>query len=643
MKSTDPNAAFQSAEKAIARGDWQGARRAYGRVLKSMPKDWRGYYRAGLLEAGGRHYKFAEKALARALALSTDNVQVAANLAQVYLLTDRPAEAVDLIEPVAAKAPNSPDIQRHLGIAYQETGRLDLAETAYCRAMELGSSDPVVLNNRAVVLRALGRPVEAIGLLERLRGQGDDRLETLNNLGNLYRTVGRNRESAEIFALALKRTPLSTHLHRNLALLNRDSGQIDIGITAARRAAVIDPSDMDGIVIMAEMLEHRADLDNARRLTSRAVIGAPDSSDAAALSARVHRRLGDCQSALRVLESSPARSGDGPGEHKLLFELAQVEQVLGDYEKAFQTLVDANHRQLAAMPAGRVDPRRVFEQVGALGQMIDTIDPTEFMTDVPGNCHEAPIFLVGFPRSGTTLLDQVLDSHPSVVVLEERPLVTGMIARMKSAGYVYPDDLPCLDGAMLEQLREGYLEDRDSYVLVPKGSVFVDKMPLNIVHAALIHRVFPNARFILALRDPCDVCLSCFMQSFDLNDWMAVFTDIGGTARLYGAVFDLWHRTADKLKLDHHIVRYEDLISDMRGTVSQAVQFLGFEWDDRMSAFHEHARHRGHLATPSHSQVTQPVYAHAVGRWKRYGVAMDEIALILESRRSALGYGDRYD
>ena len=640
MKPTDPNAAFKLAERAVVRGDWPGARRAYGRVLKSMPKDWRGYYRAGLLEAGGGHYQRAERALARALALSRDNAQVAANLAQVYLLTDRPTEAIELIAPIAATAPNSPDIQRQLGIAYQDLGRFDLAEAAYGRAMELGSTDLGVLNNRAVVLQALGRPVDAIGLLEHLRRQGDDRLETLNNLGNLYRVVGRNAKSAETFALALKRTPLSTHLHRNLALLNRDNGEIEAGIAAARRASVGDPGEMDGLVIMAEMLEHRADLDDAMRLTGRATVGAPENADATALLARVHRRNGDSEAALRILGDALAASGDGSGKHKLLFEAAQSEQALGHYYKAFQTLRDANLQQISAMPAGRVDPARVFEQVRALGEMIDTIESSEFVVDGPGNSNETPVFLVGFPRSGTTLLDQVLDSHPSVVVLEERPLVTGMIDRVKSNGYLYPQDLPRLDDAFLDDLRGGYLRERDSYVDVQAGSVFIDKLPLNIVHAALIRRVFPKARFILALRDPCDVCLSCFMQSFELNDWMAVFTDIDATARMYEAVFDLWHRTAEKLRLDHHIVRYEDLIADLRHTASSTMHFLGLEWDDRMAAFHEHARRRGHLATPSHSQVTQPVYAHAIRRWKRYGAAMDDIALILEPSRLALGYGD---
>ncbi|MDG2284382.1 MAG: sulfotransferase, partial [Alphaproteobacteria bacterium] len=586
------------------------------------------------------HYDFAEKAFARAQALSPDNAQIGANLAQIYLLTGRPAAAAELLEAVALKAPDSADVQRQLGMAYQELDDLKRADVAFRQAMELGAGDHGLLNNRAVILQSLGRPMEAIEHLELICRKGDDRFETLNNLGNLYRTVGRTQKAAELLAKALTRAPLNFHIHRNLALLKRESGDFLAGMAAARRAAICEPGSMDGLLILSEMFEHRADLAKAKRLLLRTLVGAPDNADAVALLARVHRRGGNAETALQCLEFGLSNVGDRPGRYKLLFESAQAEQSLGRHDKAFEALITANQNQISMMPPGRVDPERAFERVKALKDVMERACWPDINAAASVEPGRTPIFLVGFPRSGTTLLDQVLDSHPSVVVLEERPLVAAMISRLKSAGYAYPDDLPVLDIAMLDELRAGYFLERDTLVDVPEDHVFVDKMPLNIVHAALILRVFPEAKFLLALRDPCDVCLSCFMQSFELNDWMAVFTDIDATARLYDAVFDLWFQTAEKLNADHHVVRYEDLISDLRGTASAAIGFMGLEWDDRMAAFHEHAKDRAHLSTPSHSQVTQPVYTHAVQRWKKYGAAMDNVTRILKSRRSSLGYGD---
>jgi tetratricopeptide (TPR) repeat protein len=647
MKPVNFDAVFKSAETAAARGDWEGARRRYGKALKAAPRDWRGYYQAGLLEARAGNYAIAAKALERARGLAGDNLQVIANLAQIYLLTGKPADAVPLLEAVAAAAPETADVQRQLGTAYQALGRLAEAETAYGRAIALGQRDPVVFNNQAVLLQAQGRIPEAIELLEsarrRLGNGGDGGVEILNNLANLYTAIGHTGKAVDIYALALRQDPLNVHPHRNLALLYRDLGHAIAADNAAHRAAVADPARVDGLVIAAELLEHRADLDTARRLAGYARVGAPDNVEALCLVARTHRRAGDPAAALEILATAGDPLGDRPGAHKAWFEAAQAEQALGRLDRAFAALVTANRRQLRAMPPGKVDPARAFARVRSLGVMLDDAEPA-MLAGPPrergrGLDHRAPVFLVGFPRSGTTLLDQILDSHPLVRVLEERPLVTGMIGRLKAAGHAYPEALASLDDATLDTLRAGYFADRDRHIDVGADTVFIDKMPLNITDAALIRRVFPDARFLLSVRDPCDVCLSCFMQAFELNDWMAVFTDLDATARLYGAVFDLWFRTAAKLDLDHHVVRYEDLTADLRGTAAAAMRYLGLDWDDRMAAFHVHARQRGHLATPSHAQVTQPVYRHAVNRWRRYGAVMDEAARILEPYRLILGYG----
>lgn len=638
MKSMTFETAFKSAEAAAARGDWETARRHYRKYLKVMPRDWRGFYQAGLLEARAGHYEIAARALERARGLAADNPQVTANLAQVYLLNGQPGDALPLLEAVAAAAPGEADVQRRLGATYQELGRLTEAEQAYRRAMDLGQRDAGLFNNLAVLLQAQGRIGEAIELLENARQANGDGVEILNNLANLYTAIGQTDRAMAIFARAVGQEPLNVHPHRNLALLHRDLGNGDAALDAAHRAAVAKPDSADGLVIAAELLEHRAELDGAGRIVGYALAAAPDSLDAHCLVARIRRRSGDPMAALDSIDAAIAWLSDRPGAHKLRFEAAQAEQALGRFDRAFTALVTANRHQLEATPPGKVDPNRAFERVRALESMLDGLDAKMFAAPSGRGDPGSPVFLVGFPRSGTTLLDQILDGHPRVQVLEERPLVTGMIGRLVAAGHQYPGDLPSLDDATLDALRTGYFKDRGHHIEVAPGSVFIDKMPLNITDAALIRRVFPDARFLLSLRDPCDVCLSCFMQAFELNDWMAVFTNLEDTARLYGAVFDLWFRMVDELGLDHHVVRYEDLINDLRGTAEATMRYLGLDWDDRMANFHDHARRRGHLATPSHAQVTRPVYRDAVNRWRRYGSVMDEAARILRPYRVALEY-----
>jgi hypothetical protein len=177
--------------------------------------------------------------------------------------------------------------------------------------------------------------------------------------------------------------------------------------------------------------------------------------------------------------------------------------------------------------------------------------------------------------------------------------------------------------------------------MVPSdGALDSDKMPLNIVHAGLIKRLFPRARFILALRHPCDVCLSCLMQNFSLNHSMAVFCSLDDTIRFYREVFSLWERYMETLNLSVVTVRYEDMTRDLRGSTEPVLNFLGLEWDERLLAFHEHARGRGYIATPSYAQVTQPLYGHAVARWQRYGPKLMAAAEELYAEIERFGYGD---
>jgi hypothetical protein len=153
--------------------------------------------------------------------------------------------------------------------------------------------------------------------------------------------------------------------------------------------------------------------------------------------------------------------------------------------------------------------------------------------------------------------------------------------------------------------------------------------------------VFPEARFLLALRHPCDVVLSCFMQNFHLNTWMASFTTLEGAARLYRAALGVWETYVDAFDPPRLTVRYEDLVDDLPREAARVLQFLDLPWHDGVTRFHEHARGRGVLATPSAAQVTQPVYRTALARWRRYDFAMTPIARTLAEEIRRYGYDDQ--
>ena len=638
MKHPQMEVAFGEVEKAVAQGNWALARRKYVRYLKAYPKDWKGFYRAGLIEAQGGNFAHSIKAFERALELSTGNLQVTVNLGQIYRLSGRAGDAIPLLELASTRVPEVGEIQIQLGSAYHDIGQLSKAETAYRKAIERGSITIDLLNNLALILRADGRIVEAIRFMEQAYAKAGDSLEILNNLANLYSSIGQLEGAKNCFFRAVNFDPFNPHPHRNLALFYRNLNDGEAAENSARRAAIVKPYQLDGLIILAELLEHRAELGRALKIVNNAIICDNSNIDALSLLARLRRRSGNSVEAIEVASASISRLASEASVYKLYFEWAQAEHVLGRYDDAFLKFSKANEIQRKITPLGKADSSRAFTRLQDLGRILKKLKPTSNIELPEISDHKSPVFIIGFPRSGTTLLDQILDSHPKIQVLEEQPLVSGMIGRMVAEGYTYPQDIGELKRNTLILLRKGYFKDRDNYVDILNDGVFIDKLPLNINEAILINQVFPDAKFLLVLRDPCDVCLSCFMQAFELNDWMAAFTDLEKTKKMYGEVFDLWWQVAEKFGLDYHAVRYEDLVMDLHKFGDEIMGYLGLTWEESMTEFHTHARRRGYLSTPSHSQVTQPLYNHAINRWRRYGTAMESVARALQPYRSKMGY-----
>ncbi|HSO42372.1 MAG TPA: sulfotransferase [Rhodospirillales bacterium] len=203
----------------------------------------------------------------------------------------------------------------------------------------------------------------------------------------------------------------------------------------------------------------------------------------------------------------------------------------------------------------------------------------------------------------------------------------------------YPEALATLDAFDIEQLRRLYFHESARYVNPPAGVRLVDKMPLNTIDAGLIARLFPRAKLLLALRHPCDVVLSGFMQAFRPNPAMVQFETLETSAAFYAQVMDLWRQYERVLPLAVHRIRYEDLIADFEGETRRMLAFLGLPWDEAVLAYAERAKTKA-IATPSYHQVVQPIYARSVGRWRNYRAAFTDVLPILGPSLAAFGYED---
>jgi hypothetical protein len=229
----------------------------------------------------------------------------------------------------------------------------------------------------------------------------------------------------------------------------------------------------------------------------------------------------------------------------------------------------------------------------------------------------SPVFIVGFPRSGTTLLEQVLDAHPLLRSMDEQPFLLRAVTRVIDRGADYPNGLGGLAPNHLDEIRARYWDDVQSRVSVGPGIRLVDKNPMNLVLLPLIKRLFPNAPIVLAVRHPCDTVLSCFFQHFR-SDLALVNYDLSVLARSYARAFGFWHSQSAVLRPTVHELKYERLATDLATEVARLCTFLGLTRHEAMLAPAEHARGKGFISTPSYAQVLEPVTSRSIGRWKNY-------------------------
>ena len=229
-----------------------------------------------------------------------------------------------------------------------------------------------------------------------------------------------------------------------------------------------------------------------------------------------------------------------------------------------------------------------------------------------------PIFLIGFPRSGTTLLDSIFRTNENVEVIEEKPIVKNFLIQLEKKTKNKLNNMKNLSNDEIKEMRNFYFNERDQYIKNKNAKIIIDKLPLNVVHVGEILRFFPNSKFVFALRHPYDSVLSCFMQQFELNPAMKNFLSIKRSAYLYDLVMKLWKTYLKIFPINFHYIKYEDVVTDFEKTTKKIFKFLNLDWSNKAKDFYKTAKDRIDISTPSYNQVTSPLYLKSMNRWKNY-------------------------
>lgn len=574
-----------------------------------------------------------------------------------------------------------------LGLAQQATGRLQQATATFGTLAQLRPKVSSHWNNLAVVRREAGDPAGAEQALLRALALAPDDPEVHYNLGLLHCQQRQWLQARQHLLDAVQLAPRFIEARLQAAHACHVCGDNNEQAAMLRGAADWPAQPAEQALLLSAMLSAQGEPDAALDVLTRATL--PAGPAAAGMRLRIatqrvllRERNNEIEAARDELQGMPSAAiealpaqaaqaradgwrahavmamragahadaaafyqraldatGDDEGRASAAFGLGAALDRLGRHADAWQALCHAHGAQLEI--ARHVVPELLMADSRPL-QLVDgrvEYDERANWTLLAAPTErQSPVFVVGFPRSGTTLLEQMLDAHPDFQSMDERAFVHELIEGMELAGQRYPAGLARLTQHEADQLRSAYWRRVGEVVPDLGGRRLVDKNPLNMLCLPMIMRLFPHARIIMCVRHPCDVLLSCYMQPFRSPAFMVLCSSLSRLAQGYVHAFEQWQQDVGMFAPNLLEWRYESVVDGFDEQVARLGDFLQTADASAMTHFAEHARSKRFISTPSYAQVTERVHRKAVDRWRSYREQITPVLPVLQPWLERLGY-----
>jgi len=535
--------------------------------------------------------------------------------------------------------PNYAEAYNNLGNTLLEQGEPAGAISSYKKAISIDSNYAEANYNMGFALSSINKPEEAIVAYNNAISIKPNYSEAYCNLGNAYKEIGKLNEAIDFYRNAISINPKYAQVYNNLGKVFQEQDKLELAMDAYKKATSLKLEYSEAWTNGAEALEKWNKLDELDDWLKQAHKNfkiVP--SDISYFQSKFLWRIKKRKEALKLISTINLKTVSENRKQGFLNLKAKCFESSQNFSKAYDCFLEMNLLAKKSNTYLNSNSDKFFANTkNQLEQL--KLKLTSRATDSEDNGETiSPIFLVGFPRSGTTLMDTILRSHSKIEVLEEKPTVVAAKAAIRKNGYneihnkVFSIDI-------ISEARSSYIKEFRKHIKSSDtNSVYIDKLPLNLIEVPLINQLFPSAKFILALRHPFDTILSCWMQDFEINAAMANMVDLDRIVDLYCIAMETFKICRSDYNLNVHTIRYEDLLEDLKGESSALLTFLDLTWETKMEDYRATALKRGRINTPSYSQVSQPIYKEAKYRWVNYKEYLDKYSDQIEPWIQEFGY-----
>jgi tetratricopeptide (TPR) repeat protein len=501
-------------------------------------------------------------------------------------------------------------------------GRLPEAKELLLKAYQCDFSDSGTLLGLGVINAREGDFINAEKWLGMAAEAAPNNPNIHIHMANTLSRLQKHDEAISHYQIAISINPDIFEAHYFLAGLLLPKKHLEEAEHHYIHAIKLNSKNPDCHANLAQLYELTHRLKDARNAASQALQLKSDHIGALMLMGKLEKREKHYTGAERMFQKVLASATDESLIASVSTELGHVFDKMGRYYDAWDAFSTGKSTWKSIAADIPFDKHEYQKRIQLNTQSLSKSSIAQWQKIIiPDDTRPAPVFFVGFPRSGTTLTEQILAQYPHSVTSNEAPLLQKTIESIPAildTSVPYPDCLEAMSLQDIIKLRDTYWHQAESRLsTLQYNSLLIDKLPLNIVDLGFIARVFPDSHVLVAIRDPRDTCLSCFMQAFQLNPAMINFLDMKSTVSFYTQVMDLWLHYRSVLPIHWHQYRYEDLVGDFDKTTQSIFNFLGLDAPANLDKFHESAR-RKFIDTPSYQDVTTPIYNRSMARWKNY-------------------------